>query len=60
MPVEIEISQAMVQEVMDEWRRENPTLGLDKFPPKEFADKMVAKIKATAKLLPGGTHVDSK
>lgn len=51
--VELTISREMVEQVLTEWEQEHP--GQDAFPDMgedEFADRMMAKITASARLLP--------
>ena len=55
MTVQIEMSEKMVQEIMDEWQHQHPGADLDRLSAKEFADRMLVKIKATAKLVPDPT-----
>jgi hypothetical protein len=54
--VELQLGPAMVEEVLREWKREHPGCKVEEMPPGEFADRMMAKMMATARLTPSSTH----
>lgn len=47
MPVIIDISPEMIEQVFNEWAKETGCRPTD-MPSKEFADRMMAKVKASA------------
>jgi hypothetical protein len=51
--VELSITPEMVRDVIVAWEREHPG-ALDKMAPEQFADRLMKKIEATAKLVEGG------
>jgi hypothetical protein len=53
--VEMTFTPATVQKVMDEWQADNPGADLNQMPPKEFADRCMAKLVGGARRLPTGT-----
>jgi hypothetical protein len=52
--VEIEVSEAMVEAVLAEYERDNPGQTAQAMTSEEFADRMMAKIIAGAKIVTGG------
>ena len=48
------MSEDMVQAVMDEFCRDNPGRTVEAMSAKEFADRMMAKVKASAQIVEGG------
>jgi hypothetical protein len=52
--VEFEISEADVEAVINEYQAANPGKAACDMTPEEFADRMMKKILATAKMIEGG------
>ncbi len=50
MPVIIDISPELIEEVYNEWSKETGRRPTD-MTPKEFADRMMVKVKAAAKVV---------
>ena len=52
---ELNITPAMVRDVILAWEREHPgSIAWEDMKPKEFADRLMKKIKASATLVEGG------
>lgn len=47
--IELQLGPAMIEEVMREWEREHPGRDASEMTSKEFADRMMAKMFATAR-----------
>jgi hypothetical protein len=52
--VQIEISKDMIEQVMREWESEHPGCLVIDMSPDEFADRMMKKIMASAKIVQVG------
>lgn len=52
--VEIQISKKMIEDVMNEFEREHPGMSCDAMDGKEFADRLMKKIEASARVIVGG------
>lgn len=47
--VEIQLGPDMIEEVMKDYERENPGKSADGMTPREFTDRMMTKMAATAR-----------
>jgi len=52
--LKLTMSEKMIQEVMDEWGREHPGHDFMEMGPKEFSDRLMKKIEASAEIVEGG------
>lgn len=57
MNVELSFSAEMIERVLREWQEENPLRSPNSMTSAEFAQRMVAEIRASARIVPtqGGT-----